>query len=62
VQKELRIVLKGVQKDIGCIHCGKYRYVKVVNEDGASVITKVAVKRLRYILITTSLKQLYLFK
>jgi hypothetical protein len=29
------------------MHCGRSRYVKVVNEDGASVTTKVAVKELR---------------
>jgi hypothetical protein len=27
-----------------CMHCGMSRYVKVVNKDGASVTTKVAVK------------------
>jgi hypothetical protein len=34
--------------------------VKVVNEDGASVTTKVVVKQLRYIPITLRLKRLYL--
>jgi hypothetical protein len=34
--------------------------VKVVNEDGASVTTKVAVKQLCYMPITPRLKQLYL--
>jgi hypothetical protein len=30
--------------DTECMHCGRFRYVQVVNEDGASVITKVVVK------------------
>jgi hypothetical protein len=30
--------------DTECVHCGRSRYVKVVNEDGASVTTKVVVK------------------
>jgi hypothetical protein len=34
--------------------------VKVVNKDGASVTTKVAVKQLRYMLITQRLERLYL--
>jgi hypothetical protein len=34
--------------------------VKVINEDGASVTTKVVVKQLRYIPITPRLKQLFL--
>jgi hypothetical protein len=44
------------------MHCGRSRYVKVINEDGASVTTKVAVKQLRYIPITTRLKRLFLSK
>jgi hypothetical protein len=34
--------------------------MKVVNEDGASVTTKVAVKQLHYMSVTPRLKQLYL--
>jgi hypothetical protein len=30
--------------DTECVHCGRSRYVKVVNEDGASVTTKLVVK------------------
>jgi hypothetical protein len=30
--------------DTDCMHCGRYKYVKVINEDGASVTTKVAIK------------------
>jgi hypothetical protein len=48
--------------DIECLHYGRSRYVKVVNEDGASVSTKVAVKHLHYMPIILRLKQLYLFK
>jgi hypothetical protein len=35
--------------DTECMHCGRSRYVKVINEDGASVTTKVAVKQLHYV-------------
>jgi hypothetical protein len=44
------------------MHCGMSRYVKVVNEDGASIMTKVMVKQLRYMPITPRLKRLYLSK
>jgi hypothetical protein len=39
---------------------GRSRYVKVVNKDGASVTTKVAVQHLCYMSITPRLKWLYL--
>jgi hypothetical protein len=42
------------------MHCGRSRYVKVTNEDGSSVTTKVAVKQLCYIPIMPGLKQLFL--
>jgi hypothetical protein len=42
------------------MHCGMSRYVKVINEDGASITTKLALKQLRYIPITPRLKQLFL--
>jgi hypothetical protein len=45
-----------------CMHCGRSRYVKVVNEDGASITTKVVVKWLHYMPITPRLKWLYLAK
>jgi hypothetical protein len=48
--------------DTECMHCSKSRYVKVVNEDGASVTTKVTVKQLHYMPITPRLKRLYLSK
>jgi hypothetical protein len=44
------------------MYCGRSRYVEVINEDGASVITKVAVKQLHYILITVRLQCLFLSK
>jgi hypothetical protein len=48
--------------DTECQHCGRYRYVKVKNEDGVSVTIKVVVKQLHYIPITPRLKQLFLCK
>jgi hypothetical protein len=46
--------------DIECMQYGRSGYIKVVNENGASVTTKVVAKQLRYMLITPRLKQLYL--
>jgi hypothetical protein len=40
--------------------CHWSRYVKVINEDGSSVTTKVVVKQLRYIPTTPRLKWLFL--
>jgi hypothetical protein len=42
------------------MHCGRSRYVKVVNKDGASITTKVDVKQLCYMPVTLRLKRLYL--
>jgi hypothetical protein len=42
------------------MHCGRYRYVKVINGDGVSVTTMVATKQLRYMSITSRLKRLFL--
>jgi hypothetical protein len=42
------------------MHCGRSRYVKVINKDGASVTTKVVVKQRCYIPIMTRLKWLFL--
>jgi hypothetical protein len=44
------------------MHCGRSRYVKLINEDRASVTTKVEVKQLHYIPITPRLKQLFLYE
>jgi hypothetical protein len=46
--------------DTKFMYCGRFRYVKVVNEDGASVTIKVVVKQLCYMPITLRLKWLYL--
>jgi hypothetical protein len=42
------------------MHCGRSRYVKVINEDGASVTIKVVIKHLHYIPNTSRLKWLFL--
>jgi hypothetical protein len=39
-----------------CLKCGKSRYVKVINDDGETVTTKVAHKQLRYMPNTPRLK------
>jgi hypothetical protein len=38
------LLSKEHKDDTECMHCGKSKYLKVVNEDGASVTTKVVVK------------------
>jgi hypothetical protein len=43
-ERNYMLFWKEHKDDIECMHYGRSRYVKVVNEDGASVITKVAVK------------------
>jgi hypothetical protein len=53
---------KEYKDDTEYMHCGRSRYVKVINEDGTSVTTKVVVKQLRYIPITPRLKQLFLWE
>jgi hypothetical protein len=46
--------------DTECMHCGRSRYVKVRNEDGVSVTTKLATTQLHFIPITSRLKRLFL--
>jgi hypothetical protein len=41
-EKNCMLFLKEHNDDTECMHCGRSRYVKVVNEDGASVTIKVA--------------------
>jgi 1,4-alpha-glucan branching enzyme len=48
--------------DTECMHCGRSRYVKVINKDRASVTTKVMVKQLCYIPIMPRLKHLFMSK
>jgi hypothetical protein len=60
MRKNCMLFWKGHKDDIECMHCSRSRYVKVINEDGASVTIKVVMKQLRYTPITPRLKQLYL--
>jgi hypothetical protein len=43
-EKNCMLFWKDHKDDTKCMHCGRFRYVKVINEDGASVTTKVAIK------------------
>jgi hypothetical protein len=61
-KKNYMLFWKEHKDDTEYMHCGRSRYVKVINEDGASITTKVAVKQLCYIPITPMLKQLFQFK
>jgi hypothetical protein len=58
--EKIYVVLKGAQGRHRIYALHRSRYVKVINEDGASITTKVAVKQLRYIPITPRLKRLFL--
>jgi hypothetical protein len=42
-EKNCMLFLNEYKDDTECMHCGSSRYVKVVNEDGASITTKVEV-------------------
>jgi hypothetical protein len=59
-EKNCMLFWKEHKGDTKCMHCDRSRYVKVINKDGASVITKVAVKQLCYIPIMPRLKRLFL--
>jgi hypothetical protein len=59
-EKNCMLFWKEHKDDTECVHCDRSRYVKVLNEDGASITTKVVVKQLRYMPITPRLKLLNL--
>jgi hypothetical protein len=44
MQKNCMLFCKEHKDDIECMYYGRSRYVKVINEDGVSVTTKVAVE------------------
>jgi hypothetical protein len=54
------LVSKEPKDNTECMHRGRSKYTKVINEDGASVTTKVAIKQHCYIPITPSPKWLFL--
>jgi hypothetical protein len=43
-KKNCMLFCKEYKDDTECMHYGRSRYMRVVNEDGSSVTTKVAVK------------------
>jgi hypothetical protein len=59
-EKNYILFWKEHEDDIECMYYGRSRYVKVVNEDGASVTIKVVVKQLHYMPVTPRLKRLYI--
>jgi hypothetical protein len=59
-KKNCMLFWKEHKDNTECMHCGRSRYVKVINEDGAYVTTKVVVKQLCYIPIMLRLKWLFL--
>jgi hypothetical protein len=58
--KNCMLFWKEHKDDIECVHSGRFRYMKMINEDVAYVTIKVVVKKLRYIPITPRLKWLFL--
>jgi hypothetical protein len=61
-EKNCMLFWKEHKDDTEYMHYGRSRYVKVRNEDGVSVTTKMTTKQLRYIPITPRLKLLFLFE
>jgi hypothetical protein len=61
-EKNYMLFWKEHKDDTEYMHYGRSRYVKVRNEDGISVTTKVATKQLCYIPITPRLERLFLSK
>jgi hypothetical protein len=59
-EKNCMLFCKEHKDDTECQHCSRSRYMKVINEDGASVITKISVKQHHYIPIAPRLKRLFL--
>jgi hypothetical protein len=59
-EKNCILFYKEHNDDTECMYCGRSKYVKVRNEDGVPVTTKVATKQLRYIPIMPRLKRLFL--
>jgi hypothetical protein len=59
-EKNCMLFWKEYKDDTECMHCSMSRCVKVINEDGVSVTTKVAIKQLRYIPITPRSKRLFM--
>jgi hypothetical protein len=55
-EKNYMLFWKEHKDDTECMHCDRSRYMKVINEDGASVITKVVAKLFHYIPTTPRLK------
>jgi hypothetical protein len=55
-EKNCMLFCKEHKFDTECMHYGRSKYMKVVNEDRASITTKVAVKQLHF---TLRLKRLY---
>jgi hypothetical protein len=58
--KKIPFFWKKHKDDTECMHRGRSKYVKIINEDRASVTTKVVVKQFCYIPITPRLKRLFL--
>jgi hypothetical protein len=56
------IFYKECKNETKCLKCCKLRFVDVVNEDGEKVMSKTTHKKLRYMLLTPQMKQLFISK
>jgi hypothetical protein len=56
------IFYKECKNETKCLKCCKLRFVDVVNEDGEKVMSKTTLKKLRYMLLTPQMKQLFISK
>jgi hypothetical protein len=59
-EKNCMLFWKEHKDDTKCMHCGRSRYVMVINEDGVTVTTKVVIKQVCYIPIMPRLKWFFL--
>jgi hypothetical protein len=56
------IFYKECKNEMKCLKCCKSRFVDVGNEDGEKVMSKMTNKKLRYMLLTPRMKQLFISK
>jgi hypothetical protein len=61
-EKNCMLFWKEHKDDTHCMHCGKSRYMKVVNEDRDSISTKVVIKNICCIPIMPGLKWMFLLE
>jgi hypothetical protein len=56
------IFYKEHKDEIKCLKCDKLRFIEVVSKDGENMMTNTAHKQLRYMTLTTRMKQVFISK